>query len=68
MNDSILKAEHIDSGYNHKTIVSDVNVTVPKTKSVLYLAQTDAESQHCLRPLQGFYRRKTVKLYWTEKA
>ncbi len=32
MNDSILKAEHIDSGYNHKTIVSDVSVTVPKNK------------------------------------
>ncbi len=32
MNDVTLKAEHIDSGYNHKTIVSDVSVTVPKNK------------------------------------
>ncbi len=32
MNDPILRAENVDSGYNHKTIVSSVSVTVPKNK------------------------------------
>ena len=32
MNDSILTADHIDAGYNHKTIVSNVSVTIPQNK------------------------------------
>ncbi len=32
MNDPILRAENVDSGYNQKTIVSSVSVTVPKNK------------------------------------
>ena len=32
MNDHILTAEHINAGYNHKTILSDVSVTIPLNK------------------------------------
>lgn len=32
MNHHTLTAEHIDAGYNHKTILSDVSVTIPKNK------------------------------------
>lgn len=47
MNDHTLAAEYINAGYNHKTILSDVSVTIPKIKSASFLAQTAAESQHC---------------------
>ena len=32
MNDHTLAAEYINAGYNHKTILSDVSVTIPKNK------------------------------------
>lgn len=33
MNDHTLAAEYINAGYNHKTILSDVSVTIPKNKN-----------------------------------
>jgi iron complex transport system ATP-binding protein len=47
MNDHTLAAEYINAGYNHKTILSDVSVTIPQNKISVILAQTAAESQHC---------------------
>ena len=35
MNDHTLAAEYINAGYNHKTILSDVSVTIPKNKMFL---------------------------------
>lgn len=32
MNHHTLAAEHINAGYNHKTILSDISVTIPKNK------------------------------------
>ena len=32
MNDHTLAAEYINAGYNHKTILSDVSVTIPQNK------------------------------------
>ena len=43
MNDHTLAAEHINAGYNHKTILSDVSVTIPKNKISVILGATADE-------------------------
>ncbi len=59
MNDSILAADRIDAGYHHKTIVTNVSVTIPQNKISVILGANGSGKSTLLKtfarllPLQG---------------
>ncbi|MGN1332654.1 MAG: ABC transporter ATP-binding protein [Lachnospiraceae bacterium] len=68
MNHHTLAAEHVNAGYNHKTILSDVTVTIPKNKISVILGANGCGKSTLLKTFARLLTPQNGQILLDDKA